>query len=413
MTTYKQAAIASYKQLVKAWDDMKPFYPPDNPPASFWIAGNTFQTFLDYWIATGQPTDDQISKPSLQYFHETVKADATPADLNSLTEQGLEGGPWLDDYGWWGNAFMTAMENASALGMSQDDIEMCRQSAENCWQIMNYGWDKENTPPIGGGVWNCHRTGNWHGLEEWKLTGRNSVTNLQYWLLSVRLHTLTQDDRFLDPNTDILKWFIDGFEKKLLFDAGSRLVRERFLGEHDSDSVKGFYWVGDQGLFLACCTAEKRAVPPAFKNLHDDVLNAVLTGMKDDSHVIHDHKISLSQFDNDYATGKGIFMRHALPIAKANQNADLKQCILESATYAWNNATTYPDSTRVFKFGWNNTGKLPPGDWDTSSSTLDSHFRNLILQASGLDAMAAAAALDPNGIVPESVRKDAVAGRAG
>jgi hypothetical protein len=332
----------------------------------------------------------------VEYFHKTVKADATPADLKKLTDQGLASGPWLDDYGWWGNAFMTAIENARALGLSQHEIEICQQSAENCWQIMNYGWDKENTKPLGGGVWNCHRM-------DWSLTGRNSVTNLQYWLLSVRLHTLTQDDRFLDPNTDILKWFSDGFEKDLLFDAGSRLVRERFLGEHDSDSVKGFYWVGDQGLFLACCAAEKRAVPDEF----DKVLDAVFKGMKDDAMVIHDHTISLSQFDNDYATGKGIFMRHALPIAKATQRADLIQCILASATYAWNNATINKDSTRVFKFGWNNTGKLPPGNWDTSSSTPDSHFRNVILQASGLDAMAAAAALDPNGIIAESVRKGA------
>src|SRR5258708_1740916 len=116
---------------------MKPFSPPGNPPASFWIAANTFQTFLDYWIATGEPDGDQISIASVEYFHKTVKADATPADLKKLTDQGLASGPWLDDYGWWGNAFMTAIENARALGLSQHEIEICQQSAENCWQIMN------------------------------------------------------------------------------------------------------------------------------------------------------------------------------------------------------------------------------------------------------------------------------------
>ena len=215
----------------------------------------------------------------------------------------------------------------------------------------------------------------------------------------MRLHARRQDDRFLDPNTDVLKWFEDGFDKGLLFDGSSRLVRERFLGEHNSDVVKGFYWAGDQGLFLACCAAEKRTVRSSFEGLQGKVCGAVLSGMTDDSKVIHDHKVPLPEFDNDYATGKGVFMRHALPLAKAN--ADLKQCILQSARYAWNNATIYQD-TRTFQYGWNNSGKnLPPGSWDTVSSTPNSDFRSFILQASGLDAIAAAAALDPNGVVPE------------
>jgi hypothetical protein len=123
---------------------MELFNDPDNPD-SFWIAANTFQTFMDYWIATQQPPeqqpDKQISRGAVQYFHKTVKADATRDDLKALTNKGLDSnGPWLDDYGWWGNAFMTALENAGALGMSPDDIEVAQKSAEDCWQIMNYGW---------------------------------------------------------------------------------------------------------------------------------------------------------------------------------------------------------------------------------------------------------------------------------
>ncbi len=51
----------------------------------------------------------------IDYFHKTVKEDAADADLKKLAEQGLAAGPWLDDYGWWGNAFLTAWENAAAL----------------------------------------------------------------------------------------------------------------------------------------------------------------------------------------------------------------------------------------------------------------------------------------------------------
>jgi Glycosyl hydrolase family 76 len=201
MTTYTEAATASYKQLAKQWGNMELFNEPDIPD-SFWIAANTFQTFMDYWIATQQPPDKQISRGAVQYFHKTVKADATREDLQALTKKGLDNhGPWLDDYGWWGNAFMTALENAGALGMSPDDIEVAQKGAEDCWQLMNYGWDRKDTQPLGGGVWNC-KTGDF--------SGRNSVTNLQYWLLSVRLHARTQDNRFLDPNTNVLTWFEDG-----------------------------------------------------------------------------------------------------------------------------------------------------------------------------------------------------------
>jgi hypothetical protein len=56
---------------------------------------------------------------------------------------------------------------------------------------------------------------------DWALTGRNSVTNEQYWLMSVRLAAFTNDQKYLDPDTDILKWFDDGFAEERLFDPGA------------------------------------------------------------------------------------------------------------------------------------------------------------------------------------------------
>jgi ATP-dependent Clp protease ATP-binding subunit ClpA len=91
----------------------------------------------------------------------------------------------------------------------------------------------------------------------------------------------------------------------------------------------------------------------------------------------------------------------ARPVRGADEDNDTKsggeRAVLRPSTKrAWSNATSQPDGTRIFQFGWNNSGKnLPPGAWDTGSSTPASPFRNLILQASGLGAMAAAATLAP------------------
>ncbi len=172
---------------------MAPVTGPSAPPASFWITGNTFNAFLDYWICTAQMPDQDITMPIIDYFHKTVKADAPDDDLKKLAEQGLAGGPWLDDYGWWGNAFLTAWENAAALGFSGDDVAMCKQSTINCWKIMNYGWDLKNTPPVPGGVWNCQHPG-------WSLIGRNTVTNSVFWLMSIRLAAMTNDSSYLEPS---------------------------------------------------------------------------------------------------------------------------------------------------------------------------------------------------------------------
>jgi hypothetical protein len=400
--TYLQAAENAYLGWKAYWKNMAPVTGPDAPPASFWITANTFNALLDYWICTGQLPDHDITMPIRDYFHQTVKEDATDDDLKKLAEQGLASGPWLDDYGWWGNAFLTAWENADVLGLSGDDVAECKQSTINCWTIMKYGWDTQNPPPppVSGGVWNCQH-------KNWALTGRNTVTNSVFWLMSVRLAALANDSKYLEP--DSLQWFEDGFAKDLLFDKTKDdqnvyTVRERFIGEHDSDAAPGFYWAGDQGLFLRCLLEEKRTMQPAFAQLKTQIIDAVVSNMIDKQNVIHDHTMppKLNTFDNDYATGKGVFIRHALKIVQATNNQKLRDCIMASANFAWNTSTQTPDFQHYFQFCWNTKGTLPPGNWDTTykEGTLTA-FRGVILQASGLDAISAGAALNPNGVIPQ------------
>src|SRR5262245_53778887 len=118
MPTYLDAAQAAYSGMLACWNNMAPVKGPNPPTDSFWITANTFNAFLDYWICTGQPAAQNITMPIVSYFHETVKPDAKGVDLRELTKKGLAAGPWLDDYGWWGNAFLTAWESADVLKFS-------------------------------------------------------------------------------------------------------------------------------------------------------------------------------------------------------------------------------------------------------------------------------------------------------
>jgi hypothetical protein len=87
-------------------------------------------------------------------------------------------------------------------------------------------------------------------------------------------------------------------------------------------------------------------------------------------------------------------------LAKLTGNVDLIKCILQSANYAYNNAD--PGFDRSIQFDWNPKGKLPPGNWDNTTRAGMTQFRGMILQASGVNVLTAAALLDPNGVIPQS-----------
>lgn len=403
MITYMQGAVSSYNLLVRGLDNKGPITTEKD---SFWVAANTFNAILDYWVASKNLPDTDISKNFVNYFHQTVPTNSSMEQLKALAQKGLngiDGGMWLDDYGWWANSFLTALENADQLGLSGDDIETLTQDSINCWNLMTFGWDPAATP-LPGGVWNCKK-------EDWALTGRNNVTNLQFWLMSVRLAAYTKNDAYLNPQMDILKWFEDGYTQNRLFDGELKLVRERMVGFLHEDETIGFYWAGDQGLFIGCMLADKRIqIGTDFQSLRDAVAQTVTTNMTDNVQVLHDHVFTRPDgFGNDYACGKGVFMRHAVELAKLTKNASLLKVILYSAQYAWNTADIDAGLSHAIQFSWNKNGQLPPGNWDSSASVTKTPFRTMILQASGLNALSAAAQIDPNGVIPNSQMEPATA----
>lgn len=407
MTTFLEAAQVGYKSLLFRWNNMSIVTGASAPSASFWITGNTLQTFFDYWIRCRQPADQEVVSPILSYFYTVVRPNINSDDLDNIADRALNLGKlWLDDFGWWGNAFATACENAEALKLSGDDVNVFLQAAINCWQLMHRGWDL-HSELMPGGVWNTKKA----AMEpsDPDLHGRNNVTNTQFWLLSLRLAVLDPKNKtdYLSRWQDIRKHFEELSTANLLLnDAQSKayFVRERFKGEVGEKWTDGFFWAGDQGLFVHCMELDNRNTPP-FSDVKNQVLDYVLSNMCDEAGVLHDQRIvTTDYFNNDYATGKGVFFKNIYKTAQATNNARLFNCIYISAACAWFFKKPVTENPWMFDFtfGWNDRGSLPiAGNWDTSDNGIDSDFRKLILHVSAMDVLNTAAALNPSGIIAE------------
>jgi hypothetical protein len=71
-------------------------------------------------------------------------------------------------------------------------------------------------------------------------------------------------------------------------------------------------WAGDQGLFTAACVGNKVAGGDDMANIATDISTAVESALMDKDNVIHDHNPPCDSWDSfiqDYATGKGVYLR--------------------------------------------------------------------------------------------------------
>ena len=132
-------------------------------------------------------------------------------------------------------------------------------------------------------------------------------------------------------------------------------------------------------------------------NKHADAARAValrvVQNMTDTSLVLHDTLPPNTDFNDDYATGKGAFMRNwvlwndpAFP-----KPADkFRELVAANATSAWNNrpwASDTSNSSKKYQFGFNwnpAAGGEPTFPGRTNNP---SNFTCLVLQTAGLSAM--------------------------
>jgi hypothetical protein len=373
MTTYREAAATGFDLLATQYLTTEPIFYND-----FWFAGNTLHTCLNYLIAAKEADGKAI----LQHAHELYH------DLTDGREW------WHDDYGWWGNAFAVAIENREALGYGGTqhdplfrallvDAHDCFEKLRSSWSDETYGGERDNadgSADITGGTFNLR--------DQPPMSGRNSVTNEVFWILSRHLSKLGGNPDYAKYAELEREWFGrwqayaggDG-RKNGLFN-GDGLVLERPLGNM---SVPAWYWSGDQGLFMA-------ANP--FTTLAIDIAKAVEAHMTDGDKILHEWMGFLSDFTADYATGKGIFMRSAGQINLALKEPLFSDFIKKNGAAVWFNRVKEddPGNQRVrnqFTFNWNPGHPVPGSEPEFLEGYKTPALCNLIMQTAGLEALTA------------------------
>lgn len=124
--TFGTAAAAGFEVL---WGD----YNSTTFGGNLWFAGNTFHTCLDYLINAGLKDTKGVVQQGYDVY----------TDVLPQFEW------WRDDYGWWGDSFVLAIEHREALGLTgskYDDLfEGMAAQASYCWQRMNNVWTASST----------------------------------------------------------------------------------------------------------------------------------------------------------------------------------------------------------------------------------------------------------------------------
>ena len=374
--TYKSAAGQGFDFL---WS----FYNATTFDGNFWFGGNTFHTCLDYLINAGVP-DTNATVVTTGYS--VYNCLYSPTDW------------WRDDYGWWGDAFVKAIQNRAALGLSDSKFDSIFKkmstAAAYCWQRMNATWSDElygvpsdhaaDTANIRGGVYNIP------GLScDQIMQGRNSVSNEGYWLLSLGLAKLTPSPAYTQAADDMRTWALQFLARTQnnpdgqvgILDAAGHVL-ERPMG---NSVLPSWYWSGDQGLFSRALVEANTPAAQAAQ-----IVNVAIATLKDDQGVLHENlaftnAYQLSGFLGDYATGKGIFMRS---LRAVNTNGALDAFILTNAKAVWCNRGPQGADPNQFTFNWDRN--LKPGYEDTLLESKGYPLDNVIMQAAGLDALNAA-----------------------
>jgi hypothetical protein len=368
---------------------------------NFWFAGNTFHTLLDYMIAAG--VDDTKQKPPL-----------LPVAWGLYQTLLDQSDWWRDDYGWWGDAFVLAINNRRALGYGGSNYDPLFRgfltAADNCWTKMQENWtdtaydaasdNAAGSANIWGGVYNYKNP-------SLQLTGRNSVSNEGYWLLSMGLSklqpaVLTYAKGAADAQFWMQQWLArtptacNGTGQIGILDLQCHVL-ERPMGTVNAPT---WFWTGDQGLFVRALLTSGFQVART-----ESIFTATMASLKDGSDVLHENMVFTDyygDFKGDYATGKGIFMRSLIGF-DLDPTKPLWTMVMKSAQAVWcnrNQRLPTPDPSRdanQFTFNWNNNlqSQYEPL-WLSSKGALD----NLIMQAAGQDALNAALHLNPEAQFP-------------
>ncbi len=373
--TYRSAAAAGFDVLVGQYKTPHVF------DGNFWFGGTTLHTCLNYLVASGETDHRSRILPTAFSVY-----------------QNLSGNPgwWKDDYGWWGVAFSFAINHRQRLGYDDhrhDELfNGLLAAAQSCWQQIRSNWrtttynhkvkggfsdNAAGTSGIRGGTFNNSPDGT-----NPPLSGRNSVTNEGFWILSQLLAALDPGNpEYSRSSAAESDWFAAwlAYPKSSPGSTGILnalgLVLERPTGNRTDPA---WYWSGDQGLFA-------RALSHGSPLAHS-IAESVMANMTDGQGVLHENLQylkfkDLQTFEADYATGKGILMRNLLQLVVANTGR-YSGFVRVNATAVW----CHRSRANQFTYNWN------PADGKGEPRTLRVDGKSdilcdLIMQAAGQEAL--------------------------
>lgn len=356
--------------------------------SNFWFLGNALHAALRALVASGASDATGLLPYGLTAYRTVV-------------DRGIDG-IWRDDFGWWGAAFCTAIRNRTPLGYAGDEHDRLfaelRDQAVVCWKMLDANWrDTDYSAEedhavegadIAGGAFNVAPTGS----PSPSLAGRNSVTNAGFWMLSLELQLITGEAAFA-ARADALSNWVDAWmargEAGLCDSRG--LVLERPTG---NALVPAWTWSGDQGA-MAIATLrqlEHRMPPPYSDSFAAKLVTAVRDHLSVDGILTEElaFREEFDEFTVDYATGKGICMRHLADVCAVLgtewTDREFGDFITRNAASVWERRNR---TTGELPFAW---GTVQPSTPITGHDDL----RALVFHVSALDALSAAARFWPD-----------------
>lgn len=347
----------------------------------FWHAGNTLDTFMDYY-GRAKPEGYQRDAANRSEEAITVFKDAIGVDPTNPPPPEPPGQAWWDDYGWWGVALLKAyrLTNGSKY----------LQGAKTCWDFMEKG-GRHFSPGKHeeGGTWN-------HDPVQGGV--QNLITNSLFLNLSSQLYGFTKEQQYLDGACAQFQWFYHWFIKGALctVEPAGKLVYPSCgvavsVNDDSIQNNKNTYWTGDQGavmgalgelLRIAADAAPKIKGPSDLTSYLKDACNWIASAVMTNKYMVYQNTGVLWEpqwYDLNGAVGKGALMRYlGAWLQSQGTVSGAKKFIGDNASAA--TGSTKPGD--CFPFAW------APNDPNNKIDAPDSDktLKELTRQTAGQDA---------------------------
>lgn len=374
---YQQNADSIFNQLQYIWTEFE-----KNDPlvwdSEIWRKANTMDSVLRYWE---QPlTSEQQKQKAVGLL-----TDGWQFYLSKKTA-----GWWVDDFGWVAMFAMNMFDllsgpNAPALPFNAEEM---LSEAQYCHERMLANLDQQS-----GGIYNIH--------DSHKERRRNTITNSLFWTLSTRLGKT--NSKYAEYADQWYAWLLSGTwngntPQNWGFLNDLHIARETALGAaKPSSHNREWFWSGDQGCVLAALMYYgmfRRAEQPTLNKIALNLVNGCLPAgapFFDQENILHESDFpdnfnnDFADFPNDYATGKGVLLRHFVGFAPSVPGVDitvLKTRFCATADAVWNTREKYDQVVR----DWNPKAG-PQGEKGPTDGLM---LWAQVLQTGGLDATIAA-----------------------